>query len=231
MRFKIPTEVAREAIALLASGSNVVSVSKAVGISRNSLYRLRDHVLDWFAYEDSLVAKTIDGLRNRIQSLEDQGGRHEHRRREVNRLRVQLSSRSSEVIELRKQLQNPCEAPSVVHRARVEKPRSLTPQEITRPENRSQCVSGGINAQRPCPWVSCRYHLAIDVRHKHIRQHNDPEAMTQTCVLDVAELGGRTLDEIGTVFGLTRERIRQIEVKALLQLRKRFAEMQSELKE
>jgi hypothetical protein len=36
-----------------------------------------------------------------------------------------------------------------------------------------------------------------------------------SCSLDVAERGPWTLDEIGKIFNITRERIRQIEAKAL----------------
>jgi hypothetical protein len=42
------------------------------------------------------------------------------------------------------------------------------------------------------------------------------------CVLDIVdERGPLTLDEVGEVFGVTRERIRQIELKALMKLKKR----------
>lgn len=235
MRFKIPTDVAREAIALLISGADIASIGRTVGVSGNSLRRLRDHVRDWFAYEDSKIAKTLDALRNRIESFESQDGKHKHRQREVNRLRVQLSAKSTEVVKLKQQLepapQKSPDSPSFVRRARVEKPRSLTPQKLTRPENRSQCVSGGVNAQRPCPWVSCRYHLAVDVERKRVNQLGDPAAMGETCALDIAETGHHTLEEIGDIFGLTRERIRQIEVKTLLKLRLRYQEMEKELKD
>ena len=39
--------------------------------------------------------------------------------------------------------------------------------------------------------------------------------MKTTCVLDVIQPGGMTLEEAGKIFGITRERIRQIEFKAL----------------
>ncbi len=32
-----------------------------------------------------------------------------------------------------------------------------------RPRVRGDCLPGGCNEQRPCPWVGCRYHLALDV--------------------------------------------------------------------
>ena len=42
--------------------------------------------------------------------------------------------------------------------------------------------------------------------------------MTETCALDVADRGGTTLEEVGAIMNLTRERIRQVEVKALAKL-------------
>jgi len=43
--------------------------------------------------------------------------------------------------------------------------------------------------------------------------------MEATCALDVAERGGITLEEVGEILNLTRERIRQVEVKGLQKLR------------
>jgi hypothetical protein len=39
--------------------------------------------------------------------------------------------------------------------------------------------------------------------------------MEVTCALDVSERGGITLEEVGEILNLTRERIRQVEVKGL----------------
>lgn len=46
--------------------------------------------------------------------------------------------------------------------------------------------------------------------------------MTESCVLDVADRGGATLEEIGDMLGLTRERVRQVEEEALERFTKRF---------
>jgi DNA-directed RNA polymerase sigma subunit (sigma70/sigma32) len=43
--------------------------------------------------------------------------------------------------------------------------------------------------------------------------------MEQTCALDVASRGGVTLEEVGDILNLTRERIRQVEVMGLEKLR------------
>lgn len=45
--------------------------------------------------------------------------------------------------------------------------------------------------------------------------------MPDTCSLDVADRGGVTLEEVGAILNLTRERIRQIEVGALVKLKVR----------
>jgi DNA-directed RNA polymerase sigma subunit (sigma70/sigma32) len=43
--------------------------------------------------------------------------------------------------------------------------------------------------------------------------------MAETCSLDVADKGGITLEEVGEILNLTRERIRQVEVRGLLKLK------------
>ena len=43
--------------------------------------------------------------------------------------------------------------------------------------------------------------------------------MRETCALDVADRGGITLEEVGAILNLARERIRQVEVRGLLKLR------------
>jgi len=43
--------------------------------------------------------------------------------------------------------------------------------------------------------------------------------MAETCALDVADRGGITLEEVGAILNLTRERIRQVEVRGLAKIR------------
>lgn len=90
-----------------------------------------------------------------------------------------------------------------------------------RPETVGDCFGGSqVNSTRPCPWVSCKYHLYLDVDPETgsmILNFPDlePWELSHTCALDVAQHGGVTLDEVGELMNLTRERIRQIEIRAL----------------
>lgn len=94
------------------------------------------------------------------------------------------------------------------------------PESIDKPQSRKNCASG----PRPCPWVSCKYHLYLDVNPEtgSIKLNfpdKDVWEMTNTCALDVADKGGITLEDVGNILNLTRERIRQVEVRGLQKLR------------
>ena len=89
-----------------------------------------------------------------------------------------------------------------------------------RPGTREDCRT----AERPCPYVSCKYHLFLDVNPETGSiKINFPDLnvweMSETCSLDVADRGGITLEEVGELLNLTRERIRQVEVLGLEKLR------------
>jgi hypothetical protein len=91
---------------------------------------------------------------------------------------------------------------------------------IKRPAQRSDCING----PRPCPWVSCEYHLYLDVNHRNGSltinfPDLEPWELPATCALDVALGGARTLSEVGDVIGLSRERVHQIEEEAKAKLR------------
>ena len=101
--------------------------------------------------------------------------------------------------------------------------------DIERPKNRSDCI----HARRPCPWIMCRYHMiwfifdsnlgkpikACDrpMKYDPIKNYTDHQVikeicdMRESCVLDIADRKGCTLEEIGIYAGVTRERIRQLE--------------------
>ena len=88
-----------------------------------------------------------------------------------------------------------------------------------KPRTRADCAS----APRPCPYVSCKYHLFIDVSSRTgAIKLNFPDLevweMNESCALDLADRGGTTLEDVGAIMNLTRERIRQLEVKALAKL-------------
>jgi hypothetical protein len=88
-----------------------------------------------------------------------------------------------------------------------------------KPRTRAECA----DAPRPCPYVSCQHHLYLDVSARTgAIKLNFPDLevweMTETCALDVADRGGTTLEEVGAIMNLTRERIRQVEVKGLARL-------------
>jgi len=82
--------------------------------------------------------------------------------------------------------------------------------EPQRPRTRGECREG----MRPCPFVSCRHHLYLDVNSengsiKFNFPHLEPWELPVCCALDVAESGEHTLEEVGQVVNLTRERVRQ----------------------
>src|SRR5690349_10398522 len=94
------------------------------------------------------------------------------------------------------------------------------PIDEPRPTMRSECE----NDIRPCPWVACKFHLYLDVNPetgsiKINFPDLEPWDMKDTCSLDVAERGGITLEEVGGLLNITRERARTIEVEALLKLK------------
>ena len=117
-------------------------------------------------------------------------------------------------------------------RSKTIAPKRLTKEEIRmaqllpviedpfRPETREECKAG----ERPCPYVSCKHHLYLDVNPETGSiKLNFPDLevweMAETCSLDVADRGGITLEEVGEILNLTRERIRQVEVRGLLKLK------------
>jgi hypothetical protein len=88
-----------------------------------------------------------------------------------------------------------------------------------KPRTRAECAEG----PRPCPFVSCKHHLFIDVSPRTgAIKLNFPDLevwdLGESCALDVADRGGTTLEDVGAIMNLTRERIRQVEVKALAKL-------------
>lgn len=96
-------------------------------------------------------------------------------------------------------------------------------QELRKPQTFQDCLDAGLGSRVKCPFVSCQHNLAILVSHRGVRLIGpeiedgvpDLNAIEHTCA---AQAGPMTLQEIGGHFGLTRERIRQVEKKALAKL-------------
>lgn len=105
-------------------------------------------------------------------------------------------------------------------KAELNRGRMLFPEEdYWKPRTRAECR----DMDRPCPFVSCKYHLYIDVHPvRGSIKLNFPDVevweMTDTCALDVADRGGITLEEVGEIMNLTRERVRQVETAGLARL-------------
>ncbi len=100
-----------------------------------------------------------------------------------------------------------------------EDPEVLAEMDRLRPRQRRDCI----NAPRPCIFVGCSRHLYLDVNPQTGSiKLNFPDKevweLPETCALDVADRGGVTLEEVGAILNLTRERIRQLEVAGLKQL-------------
>ncbi len=95
--------------------------------------------------------------------------------------------------------------------------RLLFPEAIHRPRTRGDCPDS-----RPCGIISCRHNLWMDVNQTGgiiLRESGvEPEDAEHSCSLDLAQQGGMTLEEVGGVMSICRERVRQIENAALAKL-------------
>lgn len=104
------------------------------------------------------------------------------------------------------QISEPVRRRRVKWRTRLEQP---MPQ---RPKTRGDCVGG----LRPCPWATCVHHI-VHLRNPAQFGELVPslDDWPETCVLDVADRDGATLQEVASAIGVTRERARQMESAAL----------------
>lgn len=86
--------------------------------------------------------------------------------------------------------------------------------DVQRPRTRGECDS----IPRPCPYVACRQHLYLDVTKQGGITLNfpdlEPDELAESCALDVADVGEHRLEDVGVYMNVTRERIRQLQVRA-----------------
>jgi hypothetical protein len=96
-----------------------------------------------------------------------------------------------------------------------------------RPRTRADCLEGGPNAARPCPFVSCRHHLGLEVQPKSggVRELGGwMEDGLPSCALDVADQGEHSLERISRYVGTARERIRTIQEIAQARMKRRLTQ-------
>ena len=108
---------------------------------------------------------------------------------------------------------------------------------MKKPRLRNECITQKLAIDTPCPFVSCKHHLLLEDNHilnrlkkwerfikykeKYVWMNvpiTDEEIINRlseisprkTCTLEMASYGPVTLQEISEMFGVTRERVRQI---------------------
>lgn len=93
--------------------------------------------------------------------------------------------------------------------------------QYARPRTYADCLPGGVNAARPCPWVSCRSHLYLVMSKKGSVKPALPgkavDALEMSCLNDVIakHKDDITMEDIGQAVGLTHQRVSQILKKVL----------------
>lgn len=130
---------------------------------------------------------------------------------------MRLRSRTQQVRELRRQIA-------------AERGEPVVREEYSPPTRRGDCLPGGCNAARPCPWVACKYHLYLEVNPqsgsiKLAQPAVEPWDLAESCALDLADRAALTLEAVAAVLNVTRERVRQIESAGLATLRQTGAEL------
>jgi hypothetical protein len=91
--------------------------------------------------------------------------------------------------------------------------------EVVHPKKKEMC-----STERPCPYVSCRHHLGIEPVYVGCINLTFPDMqpweIPETCSIDVAMQGDKTLEEVGQLINITRERVRQLETSAIIKARR-----------
>jgi hypothetical protein len=116
--------------------------------------------------------------------------------------------------------------------------RLVRDEDTDRPRVRGDCLPGGPYSARPCPFVGCRHHLAIEVTAAgNLRVafggdggEIDVDVMPETCSLDVADDGANEMEKIGGLMNVTRQRINVLIMNAIeaADAQQAFAEWEAE---
>ncbi len=114
---------------------------------------------------------------------------------------------------------------SALLRAKYRAAYPLDPAAPPRPTAYGECHDRSLGtSDAPCPYVSCVHHLYLEVTEagsvKFNFPHLEPHELQETCSVRVADQGGHSLDQVGVLANMTRERVRQIEGGALTALRR-----------
>jgi len=106
-------------------------------------------------------------------------------------------------------------------------PADVVPEaRLRRPATRAECIDG----PRPCPWVTCRHHLYLDVSERGWIKlnfpHLEPWEMRDSCSLDIADRNddGVTLEKLGRCFNISLEGARQLELDVLAEARAKLGD-------
>lgn len=109
----------------------------------------------------------------------------------------------------------------VLNAGRALYPASEAAQYPARPKTRADCLAGGVNAARPCPYVGCKHHLFLEVSPRGGLRFNypgrEPWQLGWTCALDVADAFPDGIEAAAMALRLTpitATRIRQIALRA-----------------
>lgn len=97
----------------------------------------------------------------------------------------------------------------------------IRPELADRPRSRGDCI----DVPRPCPYVACSQNLYLEARDdtgniQRAFADREPGEMQWSCALDEAAKGGLTLEETARRLGITRERARQIEERAVSKMKR-----------
>lgn len=71
--------------------------------------------------------------------------------------------------------------------------------------------------------MACRHNLYLNDKSNGAVHFpwpdREPWDMDESCALDVADRGEHTLEEVGDLYGITRESVRLVEARAILKLK------------